>query len=278
VREINLDLEIITPLVLHGADGSTPEIRPPSLKGMMRYWWRAVRAEKTSQLLKEEARLFGSSNSKTGGKSKFGLRFVNSQLNIDRVSLLPHQKDKKAQAQAFKPGQKFTAILFSVREVELYQDILEISLLLGGLGKRSRRGFGSLHYSKWNFKNKSELQNYLLQKLNRLADDSFEAAGSLIKRKSLPDADYPFIKEVSFGHPATTVENLLVNIGNASHIHRDNALGCFKPRMASPVYVSVVKLEGEFIPVITMLNSKFPRDFKNYNLTKQDEFKKSLYG
>jgi len=278
MTETCLDLEIITPLVLHGADGSTPEMRPPSLKGMMRYWWRAARAQEISRLLKEEARLFGSSNSKTGGKSRFSLRFINSQLNIDKVALLPHRGDRSAQAQAFKPGQKFTVVLSSVTEVNLYQDILEISLLLGGLGKRSRRGFGSLHYSRWNFKDKGELQNYLLQKLNRLADDSFETEGSVIKRRSLSGANYPFIKEISFGHPAARADDLLANIGRASHMHKNNALGCFKPRMASPVCVSVVKLKAGFMLVITMLNSKFPRDFKNYNLTKQDEFKKSLYG
>lgn len=276
MREISLDLEIITPLVLHGADGSTPEMRPPSLKGMMRYWWRAVRAEETSQLLKEEARFFGSSNSKTGGKSKFSLRFINSQLNIDKVSLLPHRGDRRAQIQAFKPEQKFTVILTSMTEVNLYQDILEISLLLGGLGKRSRRGFGSLHYSKWAFKNKNELQNYLLQKLNQLSDNNFEIAGSVIKRKSLPNADYPFIKEISLGHPEARAGDLLTNIGRASHTHRNNALGCFKPRMASPVYVSVVKLEREFIPVITTLNSVFPSGLGNCNLVKQNDFKGAL--
>lgn len=273
--EINLELEIITPLVLHGADGSTPEMRAPSLKGMMRYWWRAARAQETNQLLKEESTLFGSS-SKNGGKSKFSLRFINNRLNTYKVSLLPHREDRRAQAQAFKPDQKFTAVLSSIREVNLYQDVMEISLLLGGLGKRSRRGFGSLHYLKWAFTNKDELQNYLLQKLNRLADNCFETAGFVIKRKSLPNADYPFIKEISFGRPKARAGDLLVSIGKASSTHRNNALGSFKPRMASPVCVSVIKLEGEFIPVITTLNSVFPRGLGNCDLIKQNDFKGAI--
>jgi len=36
---------MITPLFMAGADGKTPELRPPSFKGMMRFWWRAMRAE-----------------------------------------------------------------------------------------------------------------------------------------------------------------------------------------------------------------------------------------
>ncbi len=41
MKSIKFTLETITPLFLAGADGQTPELRPPSIKGMMRFWWRA---------------------------------------------------------------------------------------------------------------------------------------------------------------------------------------------------------------------------------------------
>jgi CRISPR-associated protein Cmr1 len=40
--QIHFNCEIITPMFLAGADTGQPELRPPSIKGAMRFWWRAV--------------------------------------------------------------------------------------------------------------------------------------------------------------------------------------------------------------------------------------------
>jgi len=54
---VSFELETITPLFMAGADGITPELRPPSFKGMMRFWWRAMRADNDwKQLAKDEAK------------------------------------------------------------------------------------------------------------------------------------------------------------------------------------------------------------------------------
>jgi len=42
---VSFNLETITPLFMIGADGKTPELRPPAFKGMMRFWWSAMRAK-----------------------------------------------------------------------------------------------------------------------------------------------------------------------------------------------------------------------------------------
>ncbi len=42
MKTIEFECETITPMFLAGADGKTPELRPPSIKGLMRFWWRAI--------------------------------------------------------------------------------------------------------------------------------------------------------------------------------------------------------------------------------------------
>ena len=36
------ECETITPMFMYEADGITPELRPASIKGVMRFWWRAI--------------------------------------------------------------------------------------------------------------------------------------------------------------------------------------------------------------------------------------------
>jgi CRISPR-associated protein Cmr1 len=52
-------LQVITPLFMYGV-GDEAELRTQSFKGMMRWWWRAVRAEEdTERLFEEEGDIFG---------------------------------------------------------------------------------------------------------------------------------------------------------------------------------------------------------------------------
>lgn len=274
MNSITFECEIITPMLLAGADGKTPELRPPSIKGMMRYWWRAIKAEDDiDKLRKEESEIFGSSDEKIG-KSKFSIRVISKNLFSDNFSPVPHS-NKTFKFQGYKPGQKFSIMIFGNNDISLYQKILDMTLLLGGLGKRSRRGFGSVHCASWKFPNINVLQKFLLDKLNSIQND-FENINGKIKRKSNPCGKYPFIKEISFGKIIPDYNDLLKKIGQASHNHRDNSLGSGNPRMASPIYVTIVKMNNDFIPVITTLNSVFPPDGYRYNIQKQDNFKGAL--
>ncbi|MBO2534024.1 MAG: type III-B CRISPR module RAMP protein Cmr1 [Thermoactinomycetaceae bacterium] len=42
---LRVEFQIITPLVLSGADQGGAELRLPSVKGMLRYWYRALDPE-----------------------------------------------------------------------------------------------------------------------------------------------------------------------------------------------------------------------------------------
>ena len=86
--------QTLTPMLLHGADGQTPELRPPSIKGALRFWWRALHGHLSLDILKKrEAMIFGSTDQKLG-KSSFSIQIISpSPLPAQDMSLtypLPH--------------------------------------------------------------------------------------------------------------------------------------------------------------------------------------------
>jgi len=55
---------------MYGADGRKPELRSSEVKGMMRFWWRAISADDNIEnLIKDETEIFGGLGEEQG-KSK----------------------------------------------------------------------------------------------------------------------------------------------------------------------------------------------------------------
>lgn len=179
---------IVTPLFLGGADPTRPvdHIRPPSVKGALRFWWRALNwspirlaandnEEALKKLHKEEARLFGAAarterGRTLGGQGCFLLRVSNTPL--DGVAAGPgemlYEKSDGARYIGYglmeptdnngegihkgqlkraylKPNQRFNVTLaFRGEPDNSVINALKCLGLLGGLGGRVRRGYGSL--------------------------------------------------------------------------------------------------------------------------------------
>lgn len=89
MRSITFECEVITPMFLAGADGKTPELRPPSIKGLMRFWWRAMNGHlPPKKLKKREAEIFGGSG-KNEGRSKISIRILPKNILLGRKKQLP---------------------------------------------------------------------------------------------------------------------------------------------------------------------------------------------
>lgn len=277
MKKITFEVETITPMFLAGADQGKPELRATSIKGLLRFWWRALQSESDLELLrKRESQIFGSSDEKIGG-SKFSLRVSTTVPATEKFSPVPHSSTKTFKFIGIAPGHKFDILLTSKNDTDEFGNILEITLLLGGLGRRSRRGFGSVHCNQWHYKNSQELQKSIFNKILQVNKD-FSIQNGIIKRLSKIDATYPYIKEISFGQEEKDRDSLLIKIGQSSHKHNDPALGFAGKhnnniiRMASPVYVHIAKVENGFVPVITTLYSAFPASYPNKNINKQADF------
>lgn len=183
--------KITTPMFIAGAEKDTAELRPPSFKGAMRFWFRAVAlsyAKSWQDVKSKEAKLFGSTDT---GQAGFLLKLDSEPGNkLTAVSAgqvwqnglgstylgygaIGYSKGNNILNRAFiKEGAVFTATLVFKKDIQeedinlIKQSLIALGLL-GGLGSRSRRGFGSVCLEKLLYKeqviwqapaNKRELQ------------------------------------------------------------------------------------------------------------------------
>jgi CRISPR-associated protein Cmr1 len=168
---VTLQCETVTPLFLGGADPrGAPELRPPSLRGALRFWFRALLADPNLAILREhEACVFGSQqhasplrirmsfdqsppvqqwdpprwppgSSGTGGK-------VNGLVYLGFAFRAPQGQQAR---RAIDAGWRFQVHLSACHEDVLRQALAAVWALLniGGLGSRTRRGFGTIRIVK----------------------------------------------------------------------------------------------------------------------------------
>lgn len=176
---IDAAYRVVTPLFSAGADPLDPELRAPSVKGVLRYWWRALAWSRCGGDLdavrRQEDRLFGSA---AGGRSRVSMHLISSKLDEKRARVGDVLKAPGTGGtigegarylgygvmEAFasrkkntREGQLTRACLrapfdFVVRmrgrdlteaDVASLRDALIALGTLGGLGARSRKGYGS---------------------------------------------------------------------------------------------------------------------------------------
>jgi CRISPR-associated protein Cmr1 len=160
--KLTVALETVTPMFLGGADPrGMPELRAPSFRGVMRYWWRALAGaylDNNFEVLKQtETEIFGSTNkaSPVIVQVKGKPRYFDLEQRADRTSgynylywsLFLQHKGKKPSGIA--PGSTFEVSLGlrpGLQDQALWQAgaALWLTVRLGGLGSRSRRTLGSL--------------------------------------------------------------------------------------------------------------------------------------
>ena len=148
------EIEVLTPLFNRGAYQDTPEIRVPSIRGMVRWWFRGLGGTPD-----EEKAAFGGMVG-FGGKLK---KVVMASQVVFRVSnivahranpdplTLPHKQGAQGSPQAaYAPGATFVLEVFtrfgslgSPLEMKV-NNALEVWLLLGALGLRANRSGGNV--------------------------------------------------------------------------------------------------------------------------------------
>ncbi|WP_299458261.1 type III-B CRISPR module RAMP protein Cmr1 [uncultured Microscilla sp.] len=280
---ITFTCQTITPMFLHGADGSTPELRPASVKGVLRFWWRALHGHlPLAQLKEQEGIIFGS----TEQRSTFSLRVLDlrqqfSSTEITKVSPLPHKEAARFKLSAIPAGTTFrlqftfykiATINGKKFDVQALQNLFGLVSMLGALGKRARRGFGSFKITRTQtglnpvalFQTNPSLAS-IQQLYIEVTGQSLQLQNNALQcQEGEGRANFPYIKKIRLGkvvHP-----NLLKKIGFATSAvqasnnnSRDyqNAIGYAmeKKRLASPVFVSAIDSPKGLLPVITTLNT-----------------------
>ncbi len=193
MKRLRLEFEVVTPMFLGGASPfGEAEIRPPSIKGLLRWWFRALGGSK-----EWEARLFGATGGKAS-KSRVQIRVIPGQTfrvkkakkerfsgELGYLGYGPIGWDKEArgmvnQRSFIEPGSTFSLQVdtLNLKQRDYYALLLSIWALInfGGIGSRSRRGWGSVRiieapeveYLQWNFQTSEEFYRYLPKFLNKV--------------------------------------------------------------------------------------------------------------
>ncbi|HRT59284.1 MAG TPA: type III-B CRISPR module RAMP protein Cmr1, partial [Candidatus Paceibacterota bacterium] len=148
------DIEVLTPLFNRGAYQDTPELRVPSIRGMVRWWFRALGGTPD-----DEKTAFGGMkgfghehrNEVVASRLVFRVSAFQAQRAKPDPLTLPHKSGGPGSPQAaFAPGATFHLEVFT-RFGGLPADIerkvtnaLEVWLLLGALGLRANRSGGNI--------------------------------------------------------------------------------------------------------------------------------------
>ena len=288
METITFRCKIITPMFLAGADGRTPELRAPSIKGALRFWWRAVHGHLSlDKLRKQEMEIFGGTGPGDNGgrRSRLIIRIpLQSDLNTYPELLVPHKPFMKAPA--IQPGSKFDVMLSLTRGLHGFglghlKSLFELTCILGGFGKRVRRGMGSVQIINSSFAEQPpstiELPHIhqLISTFSRFYDVSKD---EIVFNYSGRTNRYPFIKQIELGKSKS---NLLRAISNATHEVKQKDPYAYEPsmghayrgRFASPIYAST---DDSKRVIITTLNPVPDKNEHKISRLIQEEFKEKL--
>lgn len=170
---------ITTPMFIGGSDQKATEVRPASVKGALRFWWRALNWARHAQayprdeaaalraLHAEEARLFGLAAKDGGGGQGVCLLSIGqgkskpvaqpfSPMTASQLYLLGMGLGNFREGtlrSALTDGEFSVRLLFrpscSAADKQSVLDALYLFGLLGSLGSRARHGMGSVSLSQW---------------------------------------------------------------------------------------------------------------------------------
>ncbi len=173
----HFNIEVLTPMFLGGAEGNA-ELRSPPFKNAFRYWWRLTQGDLSSdKLLAREQSLFGGVNEGT----TLNMKPVRSRVDIvlkgdvqkdtqnNRINIgnkiNPEANGKNVSLGAYigmgpvnfhgnyektpiLPGETFSLSITWPRENrDEILDAISMFAHFGGLGSRSRNGWGSIQLS-----------------------------------------------------------------------------------------------------------------------------------
>ena len=284
METIKFECEVITPMFLGGADGKSAELRAPSIKGALRFWWRAMNGHlPLDQLHKEESKIFGDGGT-DARRSPVTIRIVGKKIEAKQFELVPHKPFMKGNA--ISPKEIFEVIIASNKKeiLEKTKAVFILTSLFGGFGKRVRRGMGSIRINKISdeptYKSIYDIGR-ILEFLKIVNPDKFRLSGNSIISDFKKNNPYPYIRQIEIGRPDISI---LKKISNTSHEIKEKdrfayeaSLGhAYKGRFASPIYVSTIKTEKGLHSIITTLNAAPIRDMHKVNRELQEDFKRSI--
>lgn len=286
--------KVITPMFLNGADGQTPELRAPSIKGALRFWWRALNGHLPltdtaySKGLKSlESEIFGGSGDNVQRSRVIITVSQNGPLNKKTCELVPHKPFMKGEAiiaeTTFDVTLKIKDNPYLNKEKAIA--LFMLTCYLGGFGKRVRRGMGSVDIiaidgKKEGIPGQIDL-NFIHGLISKISPFYHIENDKIMFKYSGTSPAYGYVVSVQIGKEYREYNSLLYRISDTTHKLKsrhpssyDASMGHARGgRYASPIYASVIVGAR---PIITTLNLAPGRDNHNDSLLVQEEFKSKI--
>lgn len=293
MNSLEVSFRLLTPMFLRGYDLGQPELRVSSLKGCLRYWFRAIHP----QYVQREAELFGSSNQ---GQSSVLFRLDHTELKSQRNNRMFHQKSlgyfcfslkggrEQPASPYLLPDQQFTLRCFLRPSMEEKQKELQASIWMlghvGSVGSRARRGFGSLLLESWQQADLPLLAN--AHHLNEAVERFQQGLRTIYhwfpgdyseKHTTFPPTTSFFVhpkgerywdtalrkaqEVLEIFRKQNKLHRLMFGLPVSINKPRIDVLSHDAKRIASPIYLRLWKIDNLYYPVFFFLQSPFPTLF-----------------
>lgn len=257
MKTVEAKFRVVTPMFIGDAEQHAGAVRPPAIKGALRFWWRAMNwaaalrqkgnheVAALEMLHEREAHLFGSAgDERSGGQGIFIVNVVEAtdlypldseyfihQLTPGHKYLLGQglydrgnrESPEKIRRSALNTGTFAVRLVFRngrhIDDIKSVVNALVLFGLLGGLGSRVRRGFGSVSIV-------SMSGNTTFDRLPTDAEGYGQAIGRLVgDRASLPSDLPPHTafsqaSRIDVSLQGTDAWSLLGQIGSKMQLYR----------------------------------------------------------
>lgn len=274
--QLRLTIQTITPLLMYGADNkddrtnssirAEPELRATAIRGLLRYWLRAVLGGKftaISKVYEHESAILGSTD--TGSRINVRVQTGRSMQIAENQTVLPRQtRGYSLTHTGFVPNSEFritlsTHPLDKSGVLDENGDLVKAVFLMthfSGLGRRSRRGSGNMRVVEVKGyegeppldslpENRDELAQYLSTVGFYISPQS-QTVG---RRPSFPVFAWDTVVVLLGQHTHPNYEdafNELWNISGPYH-HEGGIFGDVRPRRASAIHMRVAATRDGFV-------------------------------
>lgn len=241
-----------------GANGlKVIEFRVPELKSLMRFWWRAFNDFKSIQVMKDvEGILFGSTEEHKAPIS-FKVRTIESAYS--------NSKKEDMNMMTVKLYMKIRCNCrlnktLGANYIAFYDNLLRLSLIMGGLGKNVRKAEGVFYIS-------TDLRSYNIEKLFQYIETikvskmknqaKFIEHDRYYRYKMDCKLKHAWAKEIIIGKESINKKLLYRKVNQARITGRKNVIGANrKSNILNPVYITCYGSGNNVFPIITMLNQE----------------------
>lgn len=326
MKEIVLEGSMLSPMFSYGADQTKPEFRAAALKGMMRCLYRMVYPGDVCSLAKTEADLFGgmvgTARENQGHASPIQLLVTSKQESFCKERLLQHKIDKNPEINRLHESWKTTITIRNNKQVTVndkqlagiadlnwYQDLIKLTLLLCGMGKRSRKGRGRVEITGQLFANEDQTLNWICKVLNALAVTAGEEYAEYyrvnnrqielnrVDAQKQNDELRPTIIKIELGEKLhreakgqnntstseesfSVVNRYLRAVDQACHNwkgeqekKKPDPIGKGNPRFASSLLIGFIRVGGDIYPIYTFVKAVIGKRFEiDQNCTQREDY------